>query len=104
MFVTWYKDGKQVYASYRCITKVIGNTCVLEYHHECDDDTPGKYSCEVTHEDGSDICHALVTLATGQLTAEPQSAYLIEFAFSYSLQYLFNIFSISFLIFPKYFF
>jgi len=65
MFVTWYKDGKQLYASYRCNTKVIGNTCALEYLHECDVNTPGKYSCEVTNEDGSDICHSLVTLATG---------------------------------------
>lgn len=65
MFVTWYKDGKQVYASYRCNTKVLGNTCVLEYLNKCDDDTPGKYSCEVTNEDGSDICHALVTVGTG---------------------------------------
>ncbi|KTF71343.1 hypothetical protein cypCar_00035221, partial [Cyprinus carpio] len=64
LFVTWYKDGKQVYASYRWNTKVIGNTCILEYLHECDEDTPGKYSCEVTNEDGTDICHALVTLAT----------------------------------------
>lgn len=65
VFVTWYKDGKQVYASYRCNTKVIGNTCVLEYLHECDGNTPGKYSCEVTNEDGSDICHSMVILATG---------------------------------------
>lgn len=66
LFVTWYKDGKQIYASYRYNTKVIGNTCILESLHKCDVDTAGRYSCEVTNDDGSDICHAQVTLAAGQ--------------------------------------
>ena len=65
MFVMWYKDGKQVYASYRYNTKVIGNTCVLECLHECNKDTPGKYTCEVTNAYGSDICHAQVATVTG---------------------------------------
>ena len=65
MFVTWYKDGKQLYASYRYNTKVIGNTCVLECLHECNKDTPGKYTCEVTNAYGSDICHAQVSTVTG---------------------------------------
>ena len=34
MFVTWYKDGKQVYTSYRYSTKVTQNSCVLESLHE----------------------------------------------------------------------
>ena len=66
MFVTWYKDGKQIYASYRYNTKVIGNTCVLECLPGCDKDTAGRYSCEVTNDDGSDICHAQVTVGAGQ--------------------------------------
>lgn len=65
MFVTWYKDGKQVYASYRYNTKITGNTCILECLHECNKDTPGRYSCEVTNSHGSDICHAQVTTVTG---------------------------------------
>ncbi|XP_062391349.1 titin-like isoform X2 [Sardina pilchardus] len=64
MFVTWYKDGKQLYASYRYNTKVIGNSCILECLHECNSNTPGKYSCEVSNSYGTDICHAQVTAVT----------------------------------------
>ena len=65
MFVTWYKDGKQVYGSYRYDTKVAGNTCVLECLHESNKDTTGKYSCEVYNAYGSDVCHAQVKAVTG---------------------------------------
>ncbi|XP_076118580.1 neurofascin-like [Alosa pseudoharengus] len=64
MFVTWYKDGKQLYASYRYNTKVIGNTCILECLHACNKDTPGRYSCEVSNLYGTDICHAQITTVT----------------------------------------
>lgn len=65
MFVTWYKDGKQLYASYRYNTRIIENTCVLECLHECNNETPGKYSCEVSNSFGTDICHADITTVTG---------------------------------------
>ncbi|XP_042558934.1 palladin-like [Clupea harengus] len=64
LFVTWYKDGKQLYASYRYNTKVIGNTCIMECLHECNKDTPGKYSCEVSNAHGTDVCHAQVSVVT----------------------------------------
>lgn len=66
MFVTWYKDGKQVYASYRYNTKVTQNSCILECLHEANSETTGRYSCEVTNKYGSDICFAQVTAVTGQ--------------------------------------
>lgn len=65
MFVTWYKDGKQLYASYRYNTRIIENTCILECLHECNNETPGKYSCEVSNSFGTDICHANITTVTG---------------------------------------
>lgn len=68
MFVTWYKDGKQLYASYRYNTRVIGDTCILECLHECNNATPGKYSCEVSNSIGTDICHANITTFTGSYT------------------------------------
>lgn len=66
MFVTWYKDGKQVYASYRYNTKVTQNSCILECLHEANSETTGRYSCEITNKYGSDICFAQVTAVTGQ--------------------------------------
>ena len=65
MFVTWYKNGKQLYASYRYNTKVTGDSCTVECLHECNKDTPGKYSCEVSNAHGTDICHAQVSVVTG---------------------------------------
>lgn len=65
MFVTWYKDGKQLYASYRHNTKVIGNKCILEALHHCNKDTAGIYSCEVSNSYGNSICHAVVKTASG---------------------------------------
>ena len=66
MFVTWYKDGKQLYASYRYNTKTTPNSCILECLHECNTETTGRYSCEISNKCGSDICHAQVTVVTGQ--------------------------------------
>lgn len=65
LFVTWYKDGKQLYASYRYNTRVTESSCALECLHECNSETPGKYSCEVSNSYGTDICHASVTTMTG---------------------------------------
>lgn len=68
MFVTWYKNGKQLYASYRYNTKVTGNSCIVECLHECDKDTPGTYACEVSNAYGTEICYADVSVITGQYT------------------------------------
>ena len=65
MFVTWYKDGKQLYASYRYNTKIVGKSCILEGLHPCNRETPGIYSCEVSNSYGTDICHAEVNTAPG---------------------------------------
>ncbi len=65
MFITWYKDGKQLYASYQYNTKVTSNSCILECLHECNNETNGKYSCEVSNVYGTDICHAQVVAVTG---------------------------------------
>lgn len=65
MFVTWYKDGKQVYASYRYNTKVTKNSCILECLHPCNEETTGIYSCEVSNAYGTDICHAQIVAVTG---------------------------------------
>lgn len=43
-FLTLYKDGKQLYASYRYNTKVTPNSCVLECLHSSNKEASGKYS------------------------------------------------------------
>lgn len=79
MFVTWYKDGKQLYASYRYNTTVTDNSCTLESLHECDNTTTGKYSCEVSNAFGREICHATVTAVTGLYTMDFGNAVHILF-------------------------
>lgn len=69
MFVTWFKDGKQVYASYRYNTKVKNNTCILECLHSCNQETTGVYSCEVSNAYGTEICHAHVVAVPGLYAA-----------------------------------
>ena len=66
MFVTWYKNGKQLYASYRYNTKVTGDSCTVECLHECNKDTPGTYACEVSNSYGTEICYANISVITGQ--------------------------------------
>ena len=66
MFVTWYKNGKQLYASYRYNTKVTGDSCTVECLHECNKDTPGTYACEVSNSYGTEFCYANVSVITGQ--------------------------------------
>lgn len=70
LFVTWYKDGKQLYASYRYNTKVTKNSCTLECLHECNEETSGRYSCEVSNSYGTDVCHAQITAVTGGFAKE----------------------------------
>lgn len=65
IFVTWYKDGKQVYASYRYNTKVTPNLCILECLHSSSEETSGQYSCEIKNAYGTDICHAQVKAVAG---------------------------------------
>ena len=69
MFVIWYKDGKQVYGSYRYNTKLVGNSCIFEGLHESNRDTTGRYSCEISNAYGTEICHAHVIPVTGMHTS-----------------------------------
>lgn len=61
MVVSWMKDGKHIYASYRYNTKVTGNSCILESLFESDHETSGTYSCEISNG-ATDACHAQITV------------------------------------------
>ena len=64
VFVTWYKDGKEVNAS-RYNTNVTNNSCVLESLLGATKETTGKYSCEISNSYGTAICHAQITAELG---------------------------------------
>lgn len=62
VFATWHKDGRPLYASDTYSTKVTKNICILECLHESNEETHGRYSCEISNSCGKDICFVQVTV------------------------------------------
>ena len=60
--VTWKKDDKLIWASYQYTVLTTDCTCSLEVLYSDRPAAIGKYSCEISNEAGSDVCHAHVSL------------------------------------------
>lgn len=69
--VTWKKDGKLIWASYKYNVKTTNDTCILEVLNSDREEAVGRYTCEISHAEGTDICHANVKLgkATNKCTS-----------------------------------
>lgn len=60
--VSWTKDGKPIWASYKYNVKRSQGSCVLEVLNYDREEAAGRYSCEISGAGSSAVCHANVTI------------------------------------------
>lgn len=60
--VTWTKDGKPIWASYKYNVKTTDTSCILEILNSDREEAAGRYSCEISNASSTASCHANVTL------------------------------------------
>lgn len=62
IYVSWMKDGKPIWASYKYNVKTTNFSSTLDVLNSDSRQAVGKYSCEISNSEGTDICHAMVKI------------------------------------------
>lgn len=62
--VSWMKNGKPIWASYKYNVKKTESSCVLDILNSDKEEAAGLYSCQVSDTEGSAICDAYVIRET----------------------------------------
>lgn len=62
--VSWTKDGKPIWASYKYNVIPTGSSCTLEVLNSDREEAAGLYSCQVSNAGGSAVCDAYVICRT----------------------------------------
>lgn len=58
--VSWTKDGKPIWASYKYNVTATADSCSLEVLNSDREEAAGFYSCQVSNAGGSSVCDAHV--------------------------------------------
>lgn len=66
VYVSWTKDGKPIWASYKYNVKTTESSCVLDVLNSDREEAAGIYSCQVSNAEGSAICDAHVLCKTAK--------------------------------------
>lgn len=62
VYVSWRKDGKPIWASYKYNVKNTNNSCVLEVLNNDQLEAAGRYSCEISNSENTAVCYAQIKL------------------------------------------
>lgn len=62
IYVSWRKDGKPIWASYKYNVQTTDSWCVLDVLNSDRLEAAGRYSCEISNSENSTTCSALVKL------------------------------------------
>lgn len=62
IYVSWRKDGKPIWASYKYNVQTTDSCCILEVLNSDRLEAAGRYSCEISNSENSAACSALVKL------------------------------------------
>ena len=65
--VSWRKDGRPIWASYKYNVRITDNCCVLEVLNSDRLEATGRYSCEIANSENSAICYAQVKLGKSRI-------------------------------------
>lgn len=62
--VSWTKDSKPVWASYKYNVKTTDSSSALQVLNSDSGEAVGRYSCEISNSESSAVCHSVVRIGT----------------------------------------